>query len=340
MIDENEKKADYYELSNENKSNNNEEFNANHENENSFSNSFDQKNSFVEFMNFFMRAEIRSFVLCKKCQTTFSFNNKLHRHICNECKNVLWKRKTKSYNFIVETEFKGENDEKNEFFFVIKSSVDFNQDLKIDFEFRDYQYVTIQLSLIEIVSKQFECLNTKANFIITDKTFFLFQFKKSIQIMITEITIRGIDANKHRTKKYVVCFIYFRGVDDKGRKIRVCIWREIHLMKNFKINVLIGTDILTSKKFVLNFKKNEAFIKNCSVTILIIFKRHEKIINQMMNLKKIIIIPPHFELQVRIHHFNFSKKKFLIWIKKSEFWSVCLYSRNRDLRNIDSKRAK
>ena len=317
MIADDEKKVDYYKLNNENESNDNEKFNANHENENSSSNSFDQKNSFVELMNSFMKIEINFVVQCKKCRITFLFNNKLHRHIRNECKNFLWKRKAKSYNIITKISFKIENSKSSDSFFIIMFSVDFNQNLKTDFEFRNYQYATIQFFLIKSVSKQPDCLNTETDFIIINKIFFLFQFKKPIRIIITEITIRGIDVDKHRTKKYVICFIYFSDVNDKKRKIRVCIRREIHLMKNFKINVLIETDILTSKKFVLNFKKNETFIKNCSIIISIISKRHEKIINQIMNLKKIIIISFHFEFQIRIHHLNFSEKKNFLFESKS-----------------------
>ena len=105
MIADDEEKIDYYEFNNENESDDNEKFNANHENEDSFSNSFDQKDSFVEFMNFFMKVEVSFIVQCNKCRITFSFNNKLHRHIRNEYKNFLWKRKIKSYNIIIKISF-------------------------------------------------------------------------------------------------------------------------------------------------------------------------------------------------------------------------------------------
>ena len=213
-------------------------------------------------------------------------------------------------------------------------SVDFNQNLKTDFEFRNYQYVTIQFFLIESALKQSNCLNTEANFIITDKTFFLFQFKKSIRIMTIEITVRNIDANKYRTKKYVICFIYFRDTNDQRRKIRVCIRREIHLMKELKINVLIETNILTSKKFVLNFKKNETSIKSCSVIISIMFKRHEKIINQIINFKEMIIISSHFELQIRIHKFNFFEKRNFLFESKNVDFDVYVHIVRAETSNV------
>ena len=312
MTDEDEKKINYYESSNENESNDNDDSNANHENENSFSNSFNHENSFVDLINSFMKTEMRT-IQCKKCRIIFTFNNKLHKHIRNKCKNILWKKKTKTYNLNIGIE-------SDEFLFIIIFSINFNQNLKTDFEFRNYQYVIIQLFLTEDVSKQSDCLNIGADFIIVDKAFFLFQFKESIRIMITEIIVRDIDADKHRTKKYVICFIYFRDMNDKKRKVRACFWREVHLMKNFKINFLIETDVLTSKKFVLNFKKNETSIKKCFVIIFIISKRHEKIINQIMNFKKIIIISSHFEFQAKIHNLNFFKKSnFLFESKKINF---------------------
>ena len=138
--------------------------------------------------------------------------------------------------------------------------------------------------------------------------------------MIIEITVCGIDANKHQTKKYTICSIYFRGINNKKQKVRACFRREIHLVKGFKINVLIETDIVISEKFILNFKKNETSIKNCFVIISIVSKRHEKIINHVMCFKKITIISSHFEIQNRIHNFNFSKKKdFFFKSKKIDF---------------------
>lgn len=196
-------------------------------------------------------------------------------------------------------------------FSIIAFSIDSSRKIEIEFDFREYQYVTAQLSFAEdaFVSKHLKCLNTKTELTIINKAFFLFQFKKFIRTMTIKITIRGIDTNKHRTKKYVISSIYFREKNDQRREMRICIGKKIHLIEDLKTKILIETNVLISKKFVLNFEKSIAVMKNCSVIIFIMTKRHFKLtINHVVNFKNAIIVFSHFQIRAEIHHFDFSNK--------------------------------
>lgn len=126
--------------------------------------------------------------------------------------------------------------------------------------------------------------------------------------MTTNITIRGIEANKHKINKYVITSIFFQKINKDKQTIKACIRKKIHLIKDLKVNVLIDIDIFISKKFVLNFQKNQVLIENCSVTIFIMFKKrfNSRIIDQAVNFKNNITIFSHFQLKAKIHHFNLS----------------------------------
>ena len=177
-----------------------------------------------------------------------------------------------------------------------------------------------QFNFINQFSKQSDCLNIDANLIIMNKEFFMNQFQKSIRIMIIEITVRGIDFDKHRTKEYVISLIFFRETDENGHQVKTCIKKKIHLIKRLKVNVLIEINVFIFERFVFDFKKRIATIKNCEIIVFIIIKRHSKAMNKIICLKKIVIISSHSQLRVRIHHFDFSQnREFLFESKKMNF---------------------
>lgn len=175
------------------------------------------------------------------------------------------------------------------------------------------------------ISERLKCLNIEIDLIIINKTFFLIQFKKSVRIMTTKITIRDIDFEKHRTKKYVISFIFFREKNSAKREIRLCIRKKIHLMNDFKANILIETDVFISEKFILNFEKKIVIIKNCVVTVSIIAKRHFKfIINYVISFKNSIIVFSHFQTQVKIYYLSLSNERNFFF--ESNNFSFNLYA--------------
>ena len=142
--------------------------------------------------------------------------------------------------------------------------------------------------------------------------------------MFIFITICGISLNKHQSNEYVIVIIFFRGIDDIKRKIRVEFIKKIRFINEFKTNVLIEIDILISKKFVLNFKNETTTIKNCKVTIFIITKRRSNFkINRIMNFKKTIVISSQTILSIKIHHLNISDESNFLF--KSNNLNFSLY---------------
>lgn len=85
MIENDEKKIDYYEF---NDKNDDVDSNANHENKNYTLDVFDQKNFFIDMIITDVFKEKSSIFQCKKCYTRFIFNKKFHRHVWNKCQRT------------------------------------------------------------------------------------------------------------------------------------------------------------------------------------------------------------------------------------------------------------
>lgn len=132
--------------------------------------------------------------------------------------------------------------------------------------------------------------------------------------MIVSITIRDINTNKHYSNEYAVAIVYFRGIDETKQEVRADFIKKIHLINELKAKILIETDILISKKFILNFKNNTIVIENCQMTIFITIKRKANAkIDRIVNFKKIILIFSHTMLSIKIHHLNISTKKIFLF---------------------------
>ena len=82
------------------------------------------------------------------------------------------------------------------------------------------------------------------------------------------IIVRDLNLMQHEFVCYVILFIYFINTKNSAF-VKIFIEREIHLVKNFKINMLINNNVIASKKIFINIINRETNIRSCDVTILL-----------------------------------------------------------------------
>ena len=88
--------------------------------------------------------------------------------------------------------------------------------------------------------------------------------------------------------------------------------RKIHLINNFKTNMLINNDVIEFENIIINSIKKQTFIINIDVIILIKIKSSKNNIQRFVHIRKIIVISFYIEIVVFINDINLSKiKKFL-----------------------------
>ena len=78
--------------------------------------------------------------------------------------------------------------------------------------------------------------------------------------MSLSIQIKDIEIRTHQCEKYVNLAIYLS--DDKTRII--IIEQEVHIVKDLKVKMLVGLDILSPKKIFIMMNNTEAVIKSCN----------------------------------------------------------------------------
>ena len=150
------------------------------------------------------------------------------------------------------------------------------------------------------------------------KPFFKEKIKNiSIKTMITLISIRKLKTTKHMTNKYVILSMYFEDIKT-NKFVKTIITRKIHLVKDFKTNLLIENDILNSKKIdISNFTKT-TYIDHCEIIISIIIKTEIRSQTRSIHAFKTLIISFKSECLISIHAMIFfSNRDFLFEFKKT-----------------------
>jgi len=78
--------------------------------------------------------------------------------------------------------------------------------------------------------------------------------------MPSSIQIKGIEIRTHQCEKYMNLAIYLL-----GNKIRtVIIEQEVHIVKDLKMKMLVGLNILSPEKIFIMMNNTEAVIKSCN----------------------------------------------------------------------------
>lgn len=150
---------------------------------------------------------------------------------------------------------------------IIIFSVNVNVDVGLEYRFRNYSFVKTKGRFSKNSAVEDICLNIEAGIILANRKFFKSQ-ASNIQIrkILTVLNIRDLEIYKHDSNKYAIIDFY---LDNLKNEISATTYfhREVHLIDNFKVNVLIKINILDSKEFSLDLSTKTVFIKSCNIII-------------------------------------------------------------------------
>ncbi len=183
-------------------------------------------------------------ILCRTCKQNFFSKNKLHLHLHAECQKQPKIQKSESL--------------KNMSTFIKFTAK--RKDIK-GYEFKDWRYAIALTRLTSEEKNKLICLNTECIMSLVNKEFLMKQALKTIiKWMPSSIQIKGIETETHQCEKYTNLAIYLSG--DKIRTI-VIEW-EVHIVKDLKMKMLVGLDILGPKKIFIMMNNTEAVIRSCN----------------------------------------------------------------------------
>ena len=191
-------------------------------------------------------------------------------------------------------------------------NINFNQDIDIEYDFREWQYCIAKVSLSLNNDSIFFCLNIDADITLSNEVFFQKQFRNvSVRIMTISITVRDLEVNKYQIDKYAVVLMYFEDKNKSDDVVKTIIIREVHLIKDLKANLLIENDILKFELIDISTSINTAYIENCEVTILITINIRFKSQHMSVHALKTTTVLSEFECLIRIHNIALFDRDYL-----------------------------
>ena len=87
--------------------------------------------------------------------------------------------------------------------------------------------------------------------------------------MVSPLRIKGLESAIYDTNEYVLILIYISGIKQDGIKVLYRILREIHLIDNLKAYMLLGNNVIDSKRIVLDVAENKVYVRSCGITAII-----------------------------------------------------------------------
>jgi hypothetical protein len=140
------------------------------------------------------------------------------------------------------------------------------------FNFRNYYFFTLAIKLNIKIKAIIVYLNTRYFIIFINKVF-LKELAPLIKIyfITTIIIIRGINSNRYFINKYILLFIFI-SKKRNNKDIVVKFIREVYLINNLKVKILISTDIISFKNIDIIIFKDEVYINLYNIIININLK--------------------------------------------------------------------
>ncbi len=160
--------------------------------------------------------------------------------------------------------------------------------------FRSQYYATLYIQFILSSPASIVYIDSGYTITLIDRIFFIDIFpNKEIKKIELPINVRGIGLARYSIDEYTVLDIYILG-EVSGRKVKAYIRREVYLIDNLKIKILIGIDIIAPKKISLDLGSEQLFVRSYRDFIAPIQVTTKDNINirRIVRNKKRIIIPP------------------------------------------------
>lgn len=122
--------------------------------------------------------------------------------------------------------------------------------------------------------------------------------KIKILKMATSLKVRGIGTSKHETDKYVLELLYFPAIGNKGQRMIVCIYCELHIVDNLRANIFIENNIIGVKGMMINIAKEKAYISDCKAIVPITAKHCGQFVKKVLYLTICVMIPLQLQIFV------------------------------------------
>jgi len=147
------------------------------------------------------------------------------------------------------------------------------------------------------------------------------------------ITIRNLNNIKHCIDKYAIVLIFFLEIKN-DKQVFAKITCKMHLINNFKTNMLIENNVIDFEKIVINIVSKFVYIKSCIVIVNLKVKTICTIVYKRVYVKKVVNVSSKLEITISMHYTFISSNRDFLFKSNELNLSLYVYLVNFDTRNI------
>lgn len=197
---------------------------------------------------------------CRDCQDSFQSSNKLFQHIEKSHDSECRTRQEPATAFHAD-ETVLHSDQIIDGPELIESDAGAVADTGL--AFRSYHYATVLLGFAWQGSSYTVCVDTGCTMTLFDRKFLNdLALGLTIKKARALISVRGVGTARHLTDDYLLMDLYIKGSVD-GRESIAHIRREVHIVDNLKAKLLLGMDIMTPERMIVNLDTKQLTLNSC-----------------------------------------------------------------------------
>ena len=210
--------------------------------------------------------------------------------------------------------------------FVIVSTTSF--DKNNEYNFRNWKYITIKIIVVFQKTIKNLYLNIECTMsFINKKWFHVLNFNVIVRQIIDFIKIRDIDNREYFNFDYINLNFYLKNKFKKKISI-IYIKKNMYIINNLKIKILIDIDIIYSKKITTNLQTRKLIIDNCDISTSIIYILVDFKVNRIARFHHVVIIFAYSILIV-----SFKTQNFALSNEKNYFFQSHVISFDFEVEN-------
>ena len=233
---------------------------------------------------------------CRRCQSEFYFNNKLHRHL-RQCQIVSF-----ISSFISTKEIQSFQK------IIIQSSAKSNKQSIL--KFRSYRYATMKINIEKTFTNM--CVNIECETSFIDKNFLaqkIFDYERFLRRTKEFLKIKEIDDVSVKAKNYISLKFQIFDTNMNDKSAMNVFSRRVFIVKHLKTKILLDNDVFDSKNMNINVEKRILIISNCKNLVV-----QFNVINFDSQIKRIVRVNETIKISIKfaiVISFKFREKSTL-----------------------------
>ena len=148
------------------------------------------------------------------------------------------------------------------------------------------------------------------------------------------LKVKDIESTTHESTKFIHISIYFFDIAKDESTVLACITREIHLIDDLKVKMLVDNDFLSFEGFIIDIEEKSATIESCEISIALKIQLKELYIRQTMHAQQALVLQSEEEQFISINDDIFEERDFLFEFDSNVNFIMCSHILDISIRRI------